>query len=56
MNTRSPISKMPVDENILKRTEIHKVKHRYQDVRRNIGGHRIREQQTENENFDFRQK
>ena len=26
---------MPVDENIMKRTEIQKVKHRYQDVNKN---------------------
>ena len=31
----SPISIMPVDENIMKRTEIQKVKHRYQDVNKN---------------------
>ena len=32
VDTGSPISIMPVDENIMKRTEIQKVKHRYQDV------------------------
>ena len=31
----SPISIMPVDENIMKRTEIQKVKHRYRDVNEN---------------------
>ena len=39
MDTRSPISKVPVDQIILKRTEIQKMKHRYQDVRGEIGGH-----------------
>ena len=32
VDTRSPISIKPVDENIMKQTEIQKVKHRYQDV------------------------
>ena len=35
MDTGSPISIMPVDENIMKRIEIQKVKHRYQDVNKN---------------------
>ena len=32
VDTGSPISIMPVDENIMKQTEIQKVKHRYQDL------------------------
>ena len=35
VDTGSPISIMPVDEKILKQTEIQKVKQRYQDVNRN---------------------
>ena len=35
VDTGSPISIMPADENIMKQTEIQKVKHRYQDVNRN---------------------
>ena len=35
VDTGSPISIMPADENIMKRTEIQKVKHRYQDVNKN---------------------
>ena len=35
VDTGSPISIIPADENILKQTEIQKVKHRYQDVNRN---------------------
>ena len=35
VNTGSPISIMPVDEKILKQTEIQKVKQRYQDVNKN---------------------
>ena len=35
VDTGSPISIMPVDENIMKRTEIQKVKQRYQDVNKN---------------------
>ena len=35
VDTGSPIPIMPVDENIMKRTEIQKVKHRYQDVNKN---------------------
>ena len=35
VDTGSPISIMPVDENIMKRTEIQKVKHRYQNVDKN---------------------
>ena len=35
VDTGSPISIMPVGRNMMKRTEIQKVKHRYQDVNRN---------------------
>ena len=35
VDSGSPISIMPVDENIMKQTEIQKVKHRYQDVNKN---------------------
>ena len=35
VDTGSPISIMPVDEKILKQTEIQKVKQRYQDVNKN---------------------
>ena len=35
VDTGSPISIMPVDEKIMKRTEIQKVKQRYQDVNKN---------------------
>ena len=35
VDTGSPISIMPEDENILKKTEIQKVKHRNQDVNKN---------------------
>ena len=35
VDTGSPISIMPADENIMKQTEIQKVKHRYQDVNKN---------------------
>ena len=35
VETGSPISMMPADENIMKQTEIQKIKHRYQDVNRN---------------------
>ena len=35
VDTGSRISIMPADENIMKQTEIQKVKHRYQDVNRN---------------------
>ena len=35
VDTGSPISIMPVDENIMERTEIQKVKHQYQDVNKN---------------------
>ena len=35
VDTGSPISTMPVDEKILKQTEIQKVKQRYQDVNKN---------------------
>ena len=35
VDTGSPISIKPADENIMKQTEIQKVKHRYQDVNRN---------------------
>ena len=35
VDTGSPFSILPVDENIMKRTEIQKVKHRYQDVNEN---------------------
>ena len=35
IDTGSPISKMLADDNILKRTEIEKVNHRYRDVSKN---------------------
>ena len=35
VDTGSPISIMPADENIMKQTEIQKIKHRYQDVNKN---------------------
>ena len=35
VDTGSPISKLPADENIMKQTEIQKIKHRYQDVNKN---------------------
>ena len=35
MDTGSPISIMPADENIMKQTEIQKGKHRYQDENKN---------------------
>ena len=35
VNTGSPILILPIDENIMKQTEIQKVKHRYQDVNKN---------------------
>ena len=35
VDTGSPFSIMPVDENIMKRTEILQVEHRYQDVNKN---------------------
>ena len=35
VDTGSPISIMPADENILKKTEMQKIKHRYQDVNKN---------------------
>ena len=35
VHTGSPISIKPVDGNIMKRTEIQKLKHRYQDVNKN---------------------
>ena len=36
VDTASPISIMPVGEYMMKRTEIQKVKHRYQDVNKNV--------------------
>ena len=36
VDTASPISIMPADEKLMKRTEIQKVKHRYQDVKQNV--------------------
>ena len=35
IDTESSISRMPADDNILKKTEILKVKHRFQDVNKN---------------------
>ena len=35
VDTGSPISIMPADENIMKQTEIQKIKHRYQDMNKN---------------------
>ena len=35
VDTGSPYSIMPADENILKKTEMQKIKHRYQDVNKN---------------------
>ena len=35
VDTGSPISIMPADEQILKKTELQKIKHRYQDVNKN---------------------
>ena len=35
VDTGSPISKKPVDEEIMKQTEIQKTKQRYQDVNKN---------------------
>ena len=35
VDTGSPISIMPADENIMKQTETQKIKHRYQDVNKN---------------------
>ena len=35
VDTGSPISIMPADENIMKQTEIQKIEHRYQDVNKN---------------------
>ena len=35
INTRSPLSIMPADEYMWKRTELQKVKHRHQDVNKN---------------------
>ena len=35
VDTGSPISIMPVDEKIMKQTELQKVKQRYQDVNKN---------------------
>ena len=35
VDTGSPISIKPADENILKKTELQKTKHRYQDINRN---------------------
>ena len=35
VDTGSPVSIMPADENILKKTEMQKMKHRYQDVNKN---------------------
>ena len=35
VDTGSPISIMPADEQILKKTEMQKIKHRYQDVNKN---------------------
>ena len=35
VDTGSPISIMPADESILKKTEMQKIKHRYQDVNKN---------------------
>ena len=35
VDTGSPISIMPADENIMKQTKIPKIEHRYQDVNKN---------------------
>ena len=64
VDTGSPISIMPADENILKKTEMQKKKRpvpRCQQKRSKIpktdtNRHRIRKQQTENANINHRKK
>ena len=64
IDTGSPISIMPVDNKIMKESEIQKVRHRYQDVNKNevkfrgenTGRYRIREQQTKDAITNYRTK
>ena len=48
VDTGSPISIMPADENILKKTEMQEIKHQYQDINKNEVNLRNRYQQILN--------
>ena len=61
IDTGSPVTIMPLDEQIMKKTEIQKITNRYQDVnkngvkfRENTGKHRIRKEQSKNGNTNYR--